>query len=107
MMTSFKNAFQHPVTCKAIVIVTLFAIALIFRLQYITHTTVNVPLRADARSYIVYAYNMLNHGIFSNQLSASPSPDAYLAPGYPAFLAVIMSVTGANLGLLDVLSGIG
>jgi 4-amino-4-deoxy-L-arabinose transferase-like glycosyltransferase len=97
MMTSFKNAFQHPVTCKAIVIVTLFAIALIFRLQYITHTTVNVPLRADARSYIVYAYNMLNHGIFSNQLSASPSPDAYLAPGYPAFLAVIMSVTGANL----------
>jgi 4-amino-4-deoxy-L-arabinose transferase-like glycosyltransferase len=68
----------------------LLAAALLLRIEYLRHTEVENPFRADAGEYARYAANLLAHGIFSREppTQPSPSPDAFRSPGYPAFLAL-------------------
>jgi 4-amino-4-deoxy-L-arabinose transferase-like glycosyltransferase len=76
----------------------VFALALLLRLEYLRHTEVVEPFRADAGEYARYAANLLEHGTFSRATSAqaSPSPDAFRSPGYPAFLALALWLDGRD-----------
>jgi hypothetical protein len=49
----------------------------------------------DAASYVSYAYNLREHGVYSraqtwNGKAAEATPDSVSTPGYPAFLALFM-----------------
>lgn len=80
------------------------------------------PLRADARTYFSYAYNLKHFGTYSRQASpwdkteapAPVIPDAVSTPGYPLFLLAIpglepteaylhrVSFVQAGLGVISV-----
>ncbi len=58
------------------------------RIQYNSNTLIDEPVRGDAVSYVVYASNLLEYGVFSkDRMQQPPRPDSYWAPGYPVFLA--------------------
>jgi hypothetical protein len=60
-------------------------------------TKIDQPIRADARNYVAYAYNLRAHGIYSRDLpveGVQPKPDAVSAPGYPFFLTNFMEPSG-------------
>ena len=67
---------------------------MVLRLTYVTRTEVYVPIRADARNYCIYAQNLVNHKIFSKELSNNPTPDSFWSPAYPTMLASILYVFG-------------
>lgn len=46
-------------------------------------------VHSDARYYVAYARNIVNHSTFSMDLrNEPPTPDSYWAPGYPLLLAL-------------------
>jgi 4-amino-4-deoxy-L-arabinose transferase-like glycosyltransferase len=80
---------------KNILIASLIVIAALgMRIAYIVGTDVDLPIRADARSYVNYAQNLVNHGTFSKETSKNPTPDSFWSPGYPAFLATNIYLFG-------------
>ncbi len=77
--------------------IAIFLFAVGLRVQYLRHTTVIQPLRADAGQYVVYALNLLYHDTFSSQVAdEKPAPDSFRSPGYPMFLAGVMTAAGVT-----------
>jgi len=77
----------------ALIILAILALGFGMRLKMVRETEVDTPIRMDAVDYYFYAYNLLRHGVFSRQTSATnisvrqkPVPDAYRNPGYSLFL---------------------
>ena len=66
-------------------------------------TTIDVPIRGDAREYVAYAHNLKVHGIFSRNLlnsdSEIPPPDAVRSPGYPFFLSFFISPSHQSIAI--------
>jgi 4-amino-4-deoxy-L-arabinose transferase-like glycosyltransferase len=80
----------------AFLLFLIFAAALQIRIQYVNQTVVIIPMRADARQYVVYAYNLFN-GTFSKDLpndSGIRRPDSFRSPGYPLFIVLIFVFGG-------------
>lgn len=79
------------------IIAALFIVACgsLLRLTYNSETFFIEPVRADAAYYFQYAINLVEHGTFSRERSDNPTPDAYWAPGYPAFLALNLKLAGS------------
>ncbi|WP_354515170.1 MULTISPECIES: hypothetical protein [unclassified Luteibacter] len=85
--------------------VTLIAViggllAVVLRVYYVLHAQVLQPLddpqvRADAADYYRYAWNLLHHAAFANDVPASPQlhPNSFRDPGYAVFLAGLMAAT--------------
>lgn len=71
-------------------------LAIWIRIAYFQNTVFQPPIiRGDAVSYVQYAFNLVNHGTFSKDratVTKPPQPDAYWAPGYPAFIAAAMTL---------------
>ncbi|HRF44093.1 MAG TPA: glycosyltransferase family 39 protein [Candidatus Competibacteraceae bacterium] len=108
------------------ILASLLIIALIgadLRLQSVFQTEMEGPaIRADARDYVLYAYNLKNSGIYSRSDAALsihkpdtspalPTPDALRTPGYPLFLSLFIGsgLTGQtiqNILLAQVILGI-
>lgn len=67
-------------------------LAFLVREYFVLVATVAIPIRGDIREYVVYAWNLYNHGVFSlsEPGTVPPVPDAYRAPGYPWFLLLCM-----------------
>lgn len=65
-------------------------LAFLIREYFVLVTVVEIPIRGDTREYLVYAWNLYHHGIFSSASPAAsiPIPDAYRFPGYPWLLAL-------------------
>ena len=85
-----------PGFAQALAIASLLAISGWFQFGAVQHTAVEGPLRADARVYFSYAYNLANHGVYSGERTwqaastpAPPRPQALVTPGYPLFLAAL------------------
>ncbi len=79
-----------------ILLVCLISVLTLFiRVQYVNHTSINNPIRADARQYVLYGYNLAHHGTFSREFPASaPSPDSFCSPGYPLVIALSFLLGG-------------
>lgn len=60
-------------------------------------TAVIQPLRADARDYFMYAYNLRHKHVYSRNSTSlhksdfQPASDAARSPGYPIFLSAFVS----------------
>lgn len=89
---------------KKIAVSTIFlailTLAAWLRLEAALHTVVDMPIRADARDYAAYGYNMRHFGIYSRQVAwrtDRPQPplvaDAMRQPAYPLFLALFLGST--------------
>jgi 4-amino-4-deoxy-L-arabinose transferase-like glycosyltransferase len=72
--------------------------ALGIRIYYITHAVVFQPVyvagfHGDCVQYYHYALNLVRYSIFSEAPPevAAPSPDSYRDPGYPVFLAGLLT----------------
>lgn len=86
-----------------VAVVALALLALFLRVAYLANTEVDTPLRADAREYALYASNLVHHGVFSKQVSATPEPDAFRSPGFPLLAAAVLKVSGPRRMLDGVL----
>ncbi|MEI7036150.1 hypothetical protein [Fulvimonas yonginensis] len=72
-------------------------LAFLLRWYYVSHAVVYHPIRGDAIQYHAYAWNLVQHGVFSMAQpgSATVMPDSFRDPGYPLFLAGWMVATGS------------
>lgn len=82
-------------SCDVRFLILMFAVVLfafLIREYFVLVTVVNTPIRGDIREYVLYAWNLFHHGVFSMAApqAAAPLPDAYRAPGYPWLLALCM-----------------
>ncbi len=60
------------------------------RFEYVKTVKILSPIRADAREYYLIANNIVNKGVYSQEYSEKPKPDAIRTPGYPLFLAGLL-----------------
>lgn len=77
------------------VLAAILLLALDLRVESVLHSVVDRPVRADARDYVMYAYNLERYGIYSSldtwQPDApEPAPDAMRSPLYPLFLTLFL-----------------
>ena len=79
-----------------LLLVLITALGAILRVQVVTQTSVIDPIRADARKYVLYAWNLTQLGTYSwsdAALQGQPEdvkPDALVTPGYPLFLSLFL-----------------
>lgn len=66
--------------------------AFLVREYFVLAMIVDIPIRGDIREYVLYAWNLAHHGVFSMAAAQdiAPTPDAYRSPGYPGLLALSM-----------------
>lgn len=98
MTSSWTTTYSRPLAIRwwltALFLVGLTAFAA--RWCYISQAIIDTPIQGDAVQYHAYAWNMVNHGIFSKSKpgSAQVIADNFRDPGYPLFIAAWMEVTG-------------
>src|SRR3954453_19973696 len=70
--------------------------ALALRVFYVLNATTTGDIRGDINDYVSYAWNLDRSGVFSALVPGSDEilPDSYRGPGYPAFLATVMRLSG-------------
>lgn len=54
-----------------------------------------IELTGDSKAYQLLAHNVLEHGAFSLSKEAPYAPESFRAPGYPLFLASLLSMLGS------------
>jgi len=72
----------------------IFSIALLIRIQYINKTIIIKPIVADAQQYVIYGHKIINHGVYSKEYTDNPTPDSFRSPGYPMFIALAIFFGG-------------
>jgi hypothetical protein len=93
MQMAEKREFRQRLTIYGLLVLVIGA--WFFRLEYNAQTTIIQPIRADARQYVIYAYNLKNHGTFSQDFpSDRPVPDSLRSPGFPMLVAVAFWLGG-------------
>ena len=107
-----ENQINKNERTTKLIFFALFLVLMIFaidlRLTAALDSKVESPIRADAKDYFLYAYNLVHHGVYSadptayfSDLSPKPStaepqplptltPDAKRTPGYALFAALVM-----------------
>ena len=101
-MTSVANRLASKGT--AVLLAAVFAVALMMRVITVSDTEVDIPLRADAAQYYLYAINLKTYGVYSladnirrdTELNNPPSPDASRTPGYALFLLPFVDYPPSN-----------
>jgi 4-amino-4-deoxy-L-arabinose transferase-like glycosyltransferase len=82
-----------------LLLTVVFLVALGLRLKFIAASEFDNVVRGDSVEYVSYAYNLVDKGVFSSARpdAVSSPPDSYRGPGYPAFLAVAIAMSGKSL----------
>lgn len=85
-------------------LVALVAFAL--REHFVLAAVIDIPIRGDIREYVAYAWNLVEHGVYSSAVPGmpEPSPDSFRSPGYPWLLALGM-LASPQLGPWSQLAG--
>lgn len=93
-----KDSYQliHSKRFTVLIVCLVTITALFLRVEYVEQTVIHTPIRADARQYVIYGYNIYSHGIFSKELSSDPSPDSFRSPGYPLLISLAVMLGGKN-----------
>jgi len=80
----------------AITVLVISLLALGLRLYFVTTAVVDHPIRGDAVQYVMAAWNLLHHHVFSIAPPGSPvvHGDSYRDPGFPVLLALALSIFG-------------
>ena len=88
-----------------VIAVAMLSAILFFQAVY--QTSIDTPIRGDARDYVGYAVNLKTHGIYSRQWpntpAGLPTPDALRAPGYPLLLSFFVDTTNNTIAIDKVL----
>ena len=93
--TTTWQRLTRPASACIITLIVLGALALLLRVSYVRVTKVNAPIRADAHQYVVYAWNVLHRGTFSQSIPGETlTADSFRSPGYPLFIALALSIGG-------------
>lgn len=80
-----------------IVLAVILLVAFDLRIQSVTHSIVDAPIRGDAGEYLLYGYNLKYFGTYSksdtlfNKTQIPPEPDAMRAPAYGIFVSLFLS----------------
>lgn len=76
-------------------VAAVFALALVLCLQYQRQAVPEIEVRADAAKYLTAAFNLRVHRAYSLDPPSqrAPATRTDLAPGYPVFLALLMTNT--------------
>ena len=76
----------------------ILLVAVWLRLTSATQTTVDHPIRNDAKDYVAYSFNWKYLDVYSRQVTWVPGhepdrlvPDAFRPPGYPLFLRLFLN----------------
>jgi len=82
----------------ALIIIGVFTAGLYLRFEMANKTVVYQPIRADAKEYYLYAYNLAKYGVYSRQSprqieNYTPAPDAHRTPGYSLFLLPFIKIS--------------
>jgi hypothetical protein len=79
-----------------LLLAAILALAAFLHFTVATQSAVPMPMASDSSEYFSYAYNLRNHGVYSDDLSWADEmqpggvrPDAMRPPGYPLFLLAI------------------
>ena len=96
-ITGWRELVGRRTVLGACVILGLtIVIGFCLRVESLDETRVIKPLRADARDYFMYAYNLRHRDTYSRQVASLSdseyrlSPDAVRSPGYPLFLTIFV-----------------
>ena len=86
---------------KLYALLCLLLLTVFMRVEVTRLTEIDNPFRADARHYVLYAYNLVEFGIYSRDDSGiagkgQPSADGLRPAGYPVFMAPFVSVLGLD-----------
>jgi 4-amino-4-deoxy-L-arabinose transferase-like glycosyltransferase len=91
--TESSAATRRLICLLLLILVTGFA----FQLRFAAYrdTVIEGPVRADAREYVIYAFNLKFLGTYSSLAvdpasGEQPLPDARRTPGYPLYLAMFI-----------------
>lgn len=92
------------------ILLALLAILLVglqLRLTAVLGTEIEAPLRADAGQYFAYAYNLVNHMVYSADLkgigsTTAPTPDNFRNPGYSLLILPFAKTQPSDASLLNI-----
>ena len=86
---------NHPIRWSSLLILAIvLTVGFYLRFVSLKETQVIQPLRADAKDYFLYAYNLRHEHIYSKDVRsiAGPesivSPDAVRSPGYLSLIHI-------------------
>jgi hypothetical protein len=94
---SLRNGIARRTPLVSLLFLTLILfVGFDLRIGSVTETIVVQPLKADARDYFMYAYNLRHNKVYSRDATTlqnpdiRPAPDAVRSPGYPLFLSAFV-----------------
>lgn len=98
LATAATTPAPKPRFALLLFMVVLVAVAI--REHFVLATIVDNPIRGDIRDYVFYAWNLVNHGVFSSTppQALAPLPDSYRSPGFSWLLALCMSLRPQGTG---------
>lgn len=91
-MSNHPSTQRHTALIAIVVLAAILMLGLYLRLISLDGTVIHKPIRADAKEYVTYAYNLREHGVYSRSYVAEgqPTADARRSPLYPLFLALVI-----------------
>lgn len=95
-MSSRPSLFLRRPVLPWLLLGLVLTAALLLRLGAVSGSVVDNPVRGDARSYLFYAVNMTEDGVYSRDLppvfgGATVTADADIHPGYPLFVRALLT----------------
>lgn len=94
-MHTFVKKYQGILAICLMFALAYAAVFINMQLFYTSYGTHFPQVISDGAEYVQLARNLLEHGIYSYSESAPYHPQTFRVPGYPAFIALVLYVSGS------------